>query len=43
MHDGCANTLRERFDTECGGELHGTTAHLSADELSDLVNYLESL
>jgi mono/diheme cytochrome c family protein len=44
MHDGCASTLRDRFDTTCGGgEQHGKTAHLSPAELDDLVAYLESL
>lgn len=45
MHDGCAPTLMERFtDPACGGgDLHGTTSHLSAAELQDLVAYLSSL
>jgi mono/diheme cytochrome c family protein len=44
MHDGCAATLEERFDPDCGGgELHGNTKHLAEDERADLVAYLESL
>lgn len=45
MHDGCAETLAERFeDPECGGgDAHGKTSQLDAEQLSDLVAYLESL
>jgi hypothetical protein len=43
MHDGCAATLRQRFDPICGGEKHGETAALSEAELADLIAYLESL
>ena len=43
MHDGCAATLRDRFDPACGGTRHGNTAGLSQAELGDLVEYLESL
>jgi mono/diheme cytochrome c family protein len=44
MHDGCAPTLTARFDPACGGgEEHGRTAHLTQDQISDLVQYLESL
>ncbi len=44
MHDGCAQTLAERFDADCGGgDLHGRTSQLSADALGDLVTYLETL
>jgi mono/diheme cytochrome c family protein len=44
MHDGCAKTLAGRFDGTCGGgELHGKTAHLSKDQVDDLVAYLETL
>lgn len=42
MHDGCAATLRDRFGP-CGGDRHGTTSHLSAEQLDDLVAYLETL
>lgn len=44
MHDGCANTLRDRFSPACGGgDKHGKTSDLSAAELSDLLTYLETL
>jgi hypothetical protein len=43
MHDGCAATLLDRFDPECGGSTHGTTLNLTADQLGDLVAYLETL
>lgn len=41
MHDGCARTLRARFEPECGGERHGPA--LEASEIADLVAYMESL
>jgi CxxC motif-containing protein (DUF1111 family) len=43
MHDGCAQTLIERFDGTCGGNAHGNTAGMSQTDLTDLVAYLESL
>jgi hypothetical protein len=43
MSDGCASTLLDRFNPACGGELHGNTAELDAEQLADLVAYLESL
>ncbi|MGK3964291.1 c-type cytochrome [Sorangium sp. So ce118] len=45
MHDGCAATLKDRFiDPACGGgEKHGKTAHLSDEQIDDLVAYLETL
>ena len=47
MHDGCAPTLRARFDatnTKCGGgDLHGKTSHLSSSDIDALVAYLETL
>ncbi len=45
MHDGCAPTLRARFDDErCGGgDAHGKTSQLSAAELDDLIAYLTTL
>ncbi len=44
MHDGCAATLRARFDAECGGgDLHGLTSELEADDVDALVAYLEML
>jgi mono/diheme cytochrome c family protein len=43
MHTGCAATLRDRFDPECGGDQHGQTAGLDPAQIDDLVAYLESL
>jgi cytochrome c peroxidase len=43
MHDGCAQTLRARFDAPCGGTAHGNTSQLREDQLSDLIAYLESI
>jgi DNA-binding beta-propeller fold protein YncE/mono/diheme cytochrome c family protein len=43
IHDGCAATLRDRFDPACGGDQHGSTAGLTGAEIDDLVAYLESL
>jgi mono/diheme cytochrome c family protein len=44
MHDGCATTLRERFDPACGGgDRHGHTSHLSEAQLGDLISYLQSI
>lgn len=45
MHDGCAATLTQRFTNPAcgGGDRHGTTSHLAADQIADLVAYLESL
>jgi len=47
MHNGCANTLRDRFsksnDACTGGNQHGDTSALSKTEVDDLVNYLETL
>ena len=43
MHDGCAATLDQRFDTNCGGDRHGHVDALDAQQRSDLVAYLSSL
>lgn len=43
MHDGCAQTLMDRFDPACGGDKHGDVSGLSESDLQDLVAYLESL
>jgi cytochrome c553 len=44
MHDGCAETLSDRFNDSCGGgQMHGRTSQLSATQIDDLVAYLESL
>lgn len=43
MHNGCAATLADRFDVECGGATHGNVAALSAAQLDDLVAFLQTL
>jgi cytochrome c peroxidase len=44
MHNGCAETLRDRFDPACGGgDRHGATSKLQPSEVTDLVQYLETL
>jgi hypothetical protein len=43
MHDGCAKTLADRFNPDCGGTSHGTTSTLDAAQRTDLISYLESL
>jgi hypothetical protein len=43
MHDGCAATLRDRFDPLCGGTAHGHPELLDEAELGELIAYLESL
>jgi hypothetical protein len=43
MHDGCAATLRDRFDPACGGDNHGSLDDLEAGSIDDLVSFLQSL
>jgi mono/diheme cytochrome c family protein len=44
LHNGCAATLRDRFDPACGGgDRHGKTSQLSTSDVDDLVAYLNSL
>src|SRR5262249_3463819 len=47
FHNGCAATLRDRFDptkTTCnGGDLHGHTSQLAAQDVDDLIAYLDTL
>jgi hypothetical protein len=44
MHDGCARTLADRFDPRCGGaDRHGLTSRLTAEEIADLVAYMDTL
>lgn len=43
LHNGCAQTLRDRFERACGGSAHGHTEQLAAGQIDDLVAYLESL
>jgi mono/diheme cytochrome c family protein len=42
LHDGCAETLEDRFGA-CGGDAHGATADLGDAEMADLLTYLKSL
>ncbi len=42
MHNGCAPTLQDRFGS-CGGARHGDLTGLGADDITDLVAYLETL
>jgi cytochrome c peroxidase len=43
LHDGSATTLRDVLTTRNAVQQHGRTAHLSAGELDDLIEYLLSL
>jgi hypothetical protein len=43
MHEGCAATLADRFGACSGGDAHGKTSHLTAEQRPDLVAYLETL
>lgn len=44
MHDGCAETLADRFtDLACGGDHHGDLTGLTEDDVAALVAFLESL
>jgi hypothetical protein len=44
MHDGCAATLRDRFEHPfCGGPRHGDLSKLKPDDITALIAYLESL
>jgi mono/diheme cytochrome c family protein len=43
MHDGCATTLRERFQPGCGGAKHGDVSGLTEPQVDDLIAYLQTL
>jgi cytochrome c peroxidase len=43
MHNGCAQTLRDRFSLGCGGAAHGNTSQLAAGSIDDLIAYLQTL
>lgn len=43
LHDGSAATLRDVLITANKNDQHGKTSHLTADQLSDLIEYLLSL
>lgn len=42
LHDGCAQTLSDRF-TRCGNDKHGNLAGLGETDLTALSDYLETL
>ncbi|HMJ55847.1 MAG TPA: cytochrome c [Polyangiaceae bacterium] len=43
MHQGCAATLADRFGSCGGGDAHGKTSQLTAEQRADLIAYLETL
>ncbi len=44
LHNGCAATLRDRFDPACGGgDQHGRTSQLGEEQIGDLIQYLGTL
>ena len=43
LHHGAAATLEDVLTTENPDDQHGTTSHLTPDEISDLVTFLKSL
>ncbi len=43
LHDGSAATLRDVLTTQNTSDLHGVTAHLTTDQVDDLVAYLEQI
>jgi hypothetical protein len=45
MHNGCATTLRDRFDIAAcgGGDKHGVTSHLTSLQINDLITFLDTL
>jgi YVTN family beta-propeller protein len=43
LHDGAARTLRDVLTSRNGNDRHGTTSHLGAQEIDDLITYLMSL
>lgn len=43
MHDGCAATVADRFAPACATAAHGTVGALTADQITDLTAYLDTL
>ena len=43
MHDGCAETLADRFDVVCGGNNHGDFDSLTGAQQATLLEYLGTL
>jgi hypothetical protein len=42
LHDGCAQTLEERFQPQCGSNSHASGG-LTEGAITDLTAFLESL
>ena len=43
LHDGSAKTLRDVLTTNNGGDKHGRTSHLAANQIDDLIEFLKAL
>jgi mono/diheme cytochrome c family protein len=43
LHNGCAKTMKDRFDGTCGGDKHGDITGLTTSQITDLAAYVESL
>jgi mono/diheme cytochrome c family protein len=43
LHNGCAETLRDRFGSCGGGDRHGVTSNLTSGQIDDLVTFLQTL
>ena len=43
LHHGVAATLQDVLTTQNAGDKHGTTSHLSADQIEDLTAFLKAL
>ncbi|MBX3207475.1 MAG: c-type cytochrome [Labilithrix sp.] len=43
IHNGCAKTMKDRFDGLCGGDKHGDIAGMTSAQIADLSTYVESL
>jgi cytochrome c peroxidase len=43
MHDGCAETLRDRFGACGGGDKHGVTSKLKPTEIDDMIAFMNTL
>jgi hypothetical protein len=43
MHNGCAETLKDRFGACGGGDKHGVTSKLTEGQVDDLIKFLQTL
>ena len=43
LHDGSAKTLKDVLTTNNGGDKHGRTSHLAANQIDDLIEFLKAL